>query len=202
MKSTSSPTWLRVTYLSREGACLVTDQNSAARIAALLRVPGCQTGRLAPARSNPTSSSTGLSTLSIQPQRTQCTQCTHTSHAVPAGAPHVMLSTFRNLNSHAIRHRMTPHELMRGAGLCVQPHTCLACMCLHSQLFALCCRVPDALPTLPERLSTSASWRPIDDGSGPIFKARPLGNDEVRARPRSQRAAGSARASPTALWVR
>ena len=127
MKSTSSPTWLRVTHLSREGACLVADQNSAARIAALLRVPGCQTGRLAPARSNPTSSSTGLSTLSIQPQRTQCTQCTHTSHAVPAGAPHVMLSTFRNLNSHAIRHRMTPHELMRGAGLCVQPHTCLGC---------------------------------------------------------------------------
>jgi len=127
VKSTSSPTWLRVTHLSREGACLVADQNSAARIAALLRVPGCQTGRLAPARSNPTSSSTGLSTLSIQPQRTQCTQCTHTSHAVPAGAPHVMLSTFRNLNSHAIRHRMTPHELMRGAGLCVQPHTCLGC---------------------------------------------------------------------------
>jgi len=124
VKSTSSPTWLRVTHLSREGACLVADQNSAARIAALLRVPGCQTGRLAPARSNPTSSSTGLSTLSIQPQRTQCT---HTSHAVPAGAPHVMLSTFRNLNSHAIRHRMTPHELMRGAGLCVQPHTCLGC---------------------------------------------------------------------------
>ena len=107
-----------------EGACLVTGRSSAARVAALLRVPGCQTGRLAPARSNPTSSSTGLSTLSIQPQRTQRT---HTSHAVPAGAPHVMLSTFRNLNSHALRHRMTPHELMRGAGPCVQPHTCLAC---------------------------------------------------------------------------